>query len=258
MLSRHYPQQDIDRFYAPLVGGPEQVAALRGRLTSLVHDPNLGDDPYERLKEAVVTTLADSVQNRVRQADDDPNIWHTLSQNGQSGSRLLVATAKAVGDLYVDQAAVPQHQPLVAKNTLAIVRHVQSLAFTGNLRAFANLSGMRFGTNPKNPLTYVAGLGRGAAPVIIHKPAVRKRAFRSTVDTEGQLHIEPRYSPLRQQGSVGCPAAFARVEYGDRSKNALALFAQIIGEVVVAEIFPNQFEITGLENSLISKVAPDE
>lgn len=204
-------------------------------------------DPYARIKLGLESAIHCAIFDNL---DEDANsaqmeAARVVETNRYSGGKLFIATLQAVGEVYEAKAKEPQNVDGVTKNTIGALRHVYGMVFARSKIAYTNLSAIRYGANPRNPFTFPMGLVRGPLGRVIHVPKVSPKAFTSEIDNDGQLIISPRYPRLQPDKTSGrrCPAPHVRVSREYSTQPAMLLLAKTVGEVVVSEIYPNQFQI---------------
>ncbi len=247
MTNHNQLSTDLDIFFNPLVGTPEASAAFKSTLIGFVADESIPQhDPHNRLILGVDSEIARAVANR-HQPPNGPHThdtlrWHRINHNAHVGAMLTLATVKAIGEVYQKHATVPQGKKQVNAQTLGILKHMQAAPFNDEGRSAVNFSSLRHGLHPHNPLTAILALAAARKARHFENVKVSRRSFVASADTAGQLSLAPKH-PLLRNPDRGCPAAFSKVERGNRHKNALPLFMQAIGEVAIEHVFPRQFEI---------------
>lgn len=246
------PLESLDQFFAPLVGDSDCVARLRGDLTQAIHsqDPaQIYTTPYNRLRNSALEAMRRSQEQMPGETNVQLGLNQSLFTNGRTGTNLTVGTLKALSQLYMDRTTQPQHIGNVRKNASTALRHTYGVAFSDNMIGVVNVWANSFGLSPRNPIAWASIF---LAPYLqIHDKtslldlphSVSPHAFRSEVDTEGQLLVTPRHRRLRNIRDRQCPATYAKISTPEGTRSALLLFMKTIGEVAIEEIYPQYFEI---------------
>lgn len=164
-------------------------------------------NPYDRLDAGFAAAIEQVADDHIANQSftrTDTRRWEVMKVNGLLGGRLAIAALRTVGDIYADDAAVPQDISGVNRNTLGVLRYIYGMAFSGKLAGWTNFEAISRGLNPRNPLTIPASILLSREDPT-NSPRVAKRAFTVTADQTGQLSISPRHKRLKGVSSHQCP-----------------------------------------------------
>jgi len=246
---RRIATEHFDEFFAPLVGSPTEVSALRGRLADTLTDSSYGSDMYARLATGVHHAMESAAGARMY--SDDPDIsgaWQRIARNSVVGTLLTVQGLRTLGNICHQYASVPQHPKTVGRNTNIMIGHIYGYAQTGGLAGSINAEALHLGLNPRKVTDVVRlfwhvskhGISAEGDPyaVLSHK------SFSVNQNTQGQITVQPRYRRRGKSGVMPCPAVEAKKVPGEkRLKPAMFTLLQTIGDVAVSEIYPQHFDI---------------
>lgn len=167
---------------------------------------------------------------------------HAAEGNGLAGLTVAMMALNGLGEVYANHAVVPQARSGVASSIGRVLRTVQLIALNDGKTARRHVRAMMAGTNPKRRLL-TAIRGRNLQPGVDATATANEHSF-LIKDNEGQLLISPRYTPLKSSGDgVGCPARAVRIEGEGRTLPGLHTLLHAVGEVVLDEVYPHQFDI---------------
>lgn len=239
------PGEYFDRFFDEIVGSQVAAEQFRTELAQYVMPDAEADGAYVSLRAGASLIVHDTVADcrPPHESVKERLAWAKLESNANFGVKSTVAAIKAVGDIYQETAAVPQHEAAVTQNLERVLRHLYGIAFSGKFVGVMNMEALRSGLNPRR----VADLPSLFARYMVN--VQQKLNFRdglaATVDPDsGQVDIRPHHPRMRKIANRQCPATYVRVKAeGDGSQRALWKFMQTIGSVAVTEIYPQKFPI---------------
>lgn len=232
-------QEDFSSFFNPLVGSPEATAHFRDRLARCARG---FDDPYAGLTALLFAVVDDYVLSQKEQRPYDRN-WDMVGKNIVVGGVVVAVSAvRGVGELYQNNATVPQEQAGVLRSTRLALGYVKGLSMMNRRAASINLAANRVGLNPNSLLLRPLFFGISKAKVRVDESLAK--AFTATEAPDGQISIGLRHQRLGRQTDERCPASYARTEITPgRPESSLGRYLQVIGDVAIAEIYPKQFAI---------------
>lgn len=251
-------------FITNIVGAPERVEALQANLRQEVRigreklEAQQGKrpgwvhvggkiNPYETVFEGIRGQFEATRKKYVPYHDFSSNPMaqaiYSAEQNGLSGITVALMALNGLGEVYAKHATYPQTRSRVACSVGKTLRTVQLIAFNDTRIGRRNVSAMMVGTNPKRRLRTAIRMRSTGGNVGAGIP-LDERSF-TIGDTDGQLVVSPRFMPLRtSKEGAGCPATATRIESEGRTLPGLHTLLHAVGEVVLDEIYPYQFDIS--------------
>jgi hypothetical protein len=234
----------FEQFYRPLVGDDRALSELKVGLAEQVNSSS-DLDPYSRLQAGVVAQI-DQAAYAISGIDLKQKM--DILDNGENAMQETVDVLRTVGDIYCDQASVPQDIAIVTRNTTKALLHLYGLAYFDRGTAFNNMASYFRGNNPRNPFTQYFAQQWFVSQVIRGSIHMRAQTFTIEKDAAGQLDIKPRFKrspPPDTNTSQKCPSTEARVGTPNKQRSALWTLMGAVGEVAIKEIFPHYFPMVG-------------
>lgn len=248
-MASQVTHEQLDQFFAPIVGTPDVAESFRTSLCANVDFAFGGSffdtNPYFRLARGIGGYIDHAVDQI-----EDPIIAEDLARAGAIGAHLVACSLEVLGGAYATEAAkgaAPQQLKNVQTNANNAVKYVTGIAYANQATGIINRASLVIGKDPNRRWAALASRWQVSLWRLVgHNTAFSQESLSVKTDEEGQLDIGFRY-PRRKapQGSTRrCPAAAAKVEQDGKTRPAISVFGNIIGSVVVSEIYPRIITIT--------------
>ncbi|MGB4758722.1 MAG: hypothetical protein WBP26_01570 [Candidatus Saccharimonadales bacterium] len=260
-----YVHQDpVQMFITATVGTPEIQAEFQSVLRSALQNERAlqtipkwrrtPKDPFSVLLQSAEEVFHDVKVNRVlARVPNDLQPAQKAHSNSITGTRITLQALSGLGDVYQDFPYKMHQRSNVQKSMCGILRATQSIAFGDADTGMLNLRALEYGFKPATTRDEaerrIAKAKKRKAPPSGYYHVLRFDSGSFTIDQtpDDQLLVSLKHDLLKSpDGSPRCPATNTRVE-GKKpdapSRPGLHTFMRAIGEVVLDEIYPYQFQV---------------